>query len=375
LSLVTRAHEGHGAAARSPARSRERLGDRGRRGARGGTDTLTSPEIQRMKLLEKSLSDIEERISKGAKHAATPKLRSRWSAAKSSWSVPGSEPSQSLPEAKKVWEQFALAFRAEHPGLSSVEEQEQADAAWRKEHPEIYYAHFPDEDAAGGGGAASRDFAGRSHRRGWHYHHHRRHHHNHHHRGWGFDHDGASSPHGDQGYAHFPAGGVPATVFGPRGDGVRDWDGRSAVVARLPELGWSSPSKLTEHGLEIRGSFVVRVMDAVGSPSLLVERAQSGDTPFKCTYRGYRHLDGDFKGNTVYTGYKLAWHSHGGRISTGDQIGMSGNPNEFDVMTCRDLGTGEVQYFRLQPEKVLANMKERYCAGYKPVGPYDISCT
>lgn len=345
---AARAHEGIGAETISAARGQQRLGARGRH----DDGSIVSPEIQRMKLLEKSLSEIEERISEGAKHAApapVSKLTSRWSRAKSSWNVPGAEPSQSLSDAKKTWGQFAMAFRAAHPDLSPIEEQEQADAEWKKDHPEIYYAHFPNEVAAGGGGSASRGGGGADE---------------------GGD-DSTSSRHGDDGHAHFPAEDVQ---LGPRDEGVRDWDGRSAVVARLPELGWSSPSRLTEHGLEIRGSFVVRVMDAIGSPSLLVERAQSADTPFKCTYRGYRHLSGDYEGNTIYTGYKLAWHSHGGTISTGDRIGMSGNPDEFDVMTCRDLATGEVQYFRLQPEMVLANMKERYCAGYKPIGPYDISC-
>lgn len=31
----------------------------------------------------------------------------------------------------------------------------------------------------------------------------------------------------------------------------------------------------------------------------------------------------------------------------------AGNPDEFDVMTCRDSLTGEVQYFKLHPEVLL----------------------
>lgn len=57
-----------------------------------------------------------------------------------------------------------------------------------------------------------------------------------------------------------PEGGVleyvPATIVGPV-PGPPDFNGASAVVARLPNIGFA-PSLLTEKGFETRGTFTVR---------------------------------------------------------------------------------------------------------------------
>lgn len=327
----------------------------------GGTHRATDnslPGLRKMKLLESSLSQIEKRIDEGeklAEQAKQPYDGDRWEKSRGIWGVPGADPKQTLGYATKVWEQFAQDYRDQHPGVPPREEQRDLDALWKEVHPEIYYGSFPDRQTPAPAAPAGASGAEVAKRRKV------------------FPYRGFEAP-PVYGYTHFNEGNVPATALGPSDSGVRDWDGREAVEARLPDLGWRAPSKLTETGLEMRGSFMVRVLDASGAPELLVARAgpSGGETPFRCTYRGYRHLQGDFAGKTIYTGYKLVWHSVGGKISSND-IGMSSNPDEFDVMTCRDLETGEVQYFRLRPEQMLANMKERYCAGYKDRS-VDISC-
>ena len=49
---------------------------------------------------------------------------------------------------------------------------------------------------------------------------------------------------------------VPATIVAPV-PGPPDFNGASAVIARLPNIGFA-PSMLTEKGFESRGSFTVR---------------------------------------------------------------------------------------------------------------------
>ena len=58
---------------------------------------------------------------------------------------------------------------------------------------------------------------------------------------------------------------------------------------------------------------------------------------------GYRELGAPW-GNTIVTGFKRVWIAKR-RILTGMSIPPTGNPNEFDIMTCRDLDTGEVFFF------------------------------
>jgi len=117
------------------------------------------------------------------------------------------------------------------------------------------------------------------------------------------------------------------------------------VEARHPDLG-DAPTTLHEHHEETRGSFTARLArtgqgdDEDGEVALAI---WGPNAPFKCTVRGYRKLSDDFKGDTVFTGFKKSW---GGvrRIDTG--YISPGVRGEYDVLTCRDDRTGEVQYFR-----------------------------
>jgi len=142
-----------------------------------------------------------------------------------------------------------------------------------------------------------------------------------------------------------PLGGVlenvPATIVAPV-PGPPDFNGASAVVARLPNIGFA-PSLLEEKGFESRGTFTVRQSRAGESFYLRIYGKLNHN--LRCTIRGYRNLMGDFTGNTIYTGFKLIYTGksqiHTGHIPRGIQ-------GEFDIMTCRDLGNGEVQYFRIR---------------------------
>jgi hypothetical protein len=91
---------------------------------------------------------------------------------------------------------------------------------------------------------------------------------------------------------------IPATIVAPV-PGPPDFNGASAVVARLPNIGFA-PSMLTEKGFETRGSFTVRKSRAGESFYLRVYGKLNHN--MRCTLRGYRDLSGDFTGNTIYTG-------------------------------------------------------------------------
>jgi hypothetical protein len=129
-----------------------------------------------------------------------------------------------------------------------------------------------------------------------------------------------------------PLGGVvenvPATIVAPV-PGPPDFNGASAVVARLPNIGFA-PSMLEEKGFESRGTFTVRQSRAGESFYLRIYGKLNHN--IRCTIRGYRNLMGDFTGNTVYTGYKLIYTGKS-QIQTGHiPRGITG---EFDIMTCR----------------------------------------
>ena len=94
---------------------------------------------------------------------------------------------------------------------------------------------------------------------------------------------------------------VPATIVAPV-PGPPDFNGASAVIARLPNIGFA-PSMLTEKGFETRGSFTVRKSRAGESFYLRVYGKLNHN--IRCTLRGYRNLMGDFTGNTIYTGYHI----------------------------------------------------------------------
>jgi len=129
-------------------------------------------------------------------------------------------------------------------------------------------------------------------------------------------------------------------------DGPPDFNGADAVIAHHPFIGWQ-PTDLEERGGETRGSFSV-----VSAPSGFddegeVQLAIYGPpkTPIGCKIRGYRKLSGDFQGNVVSTGFLQAFSSAEGEIQTGPI--SPGVANEYDILTCRDQETGEVQHFRL----------------------------
>jgi len=134
---------------------------------------------------------------------------------------------------------------------------------------------------------------------------------------------------------------VPATIVAPV-PGPPDFNGASAVIARLPNIGFA-PSMLTEHGFESRGSFTVRKSRAGESFYLRIYGKLNHN--MRCTLRGYRNLMGDFTGNTIYTGFKKIYT---GKSQIHTQHIPRGITGEFDIMTCRDLGNGEVQYFRIR---------------------------
>lgn len=136
---------------------------------------------------------------------------------------------------------------------------------------------------------------------------------------------------------------VPLTVTAPP-PGVPDFNGDTAVVARIPHLGFG-PSILDEQGVEQRGSFTVRKANPYGGIWFRVYGKMNH--PIHCVLRGYRKLQDEFKGNTVYTGYKQEWTAKTS-ISTG--IIPPGPPDNFDIMTCHDTLTGEVQHFRTFPD-------------------------
>lgn len=129
-----------------------------------------------------------------------------------------------------------------------------------------------------------------------------------------------------------PAGAIlekiPSTIVAPV-PGVPDFNGASAVIARLPNLGFA-PSLLEEKGVESRGTFTVRQSRAGQSFYLRIYGKLNHN--IRCTIRGYRNLMGDFTGNTIYTGYKLIFTGKS-QIQTGHiPRGITG---EFDIMTCR----------------------------------------
>jgi len=136
---------------------------------------------------------------------------------------------------------------------------------------------------------------------------------------------------------------VPATVSAGT-PGVPDFNGASGVVARLPAGLGFAPSLLDANGVEERGSFTLRKANPYGG--IWIRAYGKMNHPIKCTLKSYRKLGGMFMGQTVYTGYKKAW-SGKTTISTG--VIPPGGSNTFDIITCRDMQTGEVQHFRTYP--------------------------
>jgi hypothetical protein len=141
---------------------------------------------------------------------------------------------------------------------------------------------------------------------------------------------------------------VPATVLA-KPAGPHDWDGVEAVPARIPDIGFG-PSLLDSDGVEQRGSFTARKSSPYGGLLLRVYGKINHD--IVCTLRGYRRINSDgqeLSKETVFTGYKREWE--------GKTTIMSGvippSQDNFDLVTCRDKDTGEVQHFRMNPRPSL----------------------
>ena len=149
----------------------------------------------------------------------------------------------------------------------------------------------------------------------------------------------------DQGNPAGIAEQVPATVSAPP-MGVPDFNGATAVVARLPQGLGFGPSVLDAQGVEERGSFTLHKSNPYAETSIRVYGKMNH--PIKCTLKSYRKLGGMFRGQTVYTGYKKIWTGKSS-ITTGIIPPASSGRRTFDVMTCRDMQTGEVQHFRTIP--------------------------
>jgi hypothetical protein len=136
---------------------------------------------------------------------------------------------------------------------------------------------------------------------------------------------------------------VPSTVSAEPPE-KPDFNGATAMIARLPPGVGYGPSLLDANGVEERGSFTLRKANPYGG--IWIRAYGKMNHPIKCTLKGYRKLGGMFMGQTVYTGYKKSW-SGKTTISTG--IIPPGSSNTFDLVTCRDMQTGEVQHFRTNP--------------------------
>lgn len=137
---------------------------------------------------------------------------------------------------------------------------------------------------------------------------------------------------------------VPATVSVPP-PGPKDFNGATAIIARLPAgQGGFTASLLDTEGVEKRGSFVIKKSNPYGGTYMRVYGLPNHH--LKCTLRGYRTERGQFRGATVYTGFKKTWT---GKSSFNTGYIPDGGVGEFDLITCRDKDTGEVQHFRTVP--------------------------
>ena len=136
---------------------------------------------------------------------------------------------------------------------------------------------------------------------------------------------------------------MPRCDAGNPSTGPADFNGDTGIVAKLP-MGGYAPSLLSTQGVEKRGSFVARKANPYAG--IIYRIYGKMNHPISCTLKGYRKLDGNFAGNTVYTGYHVTWR---GKSSVTSGYVPSGGYGEFDLISCEDERTGEVQHFRDVP--------------------------
>lgn len=101
--------------------------------------------------------------------------------------------------------------------------------------------------------------------------------------------------------------------------------------------------QLQEAGFETRGSITVRRDLAAENEYFRIYGRINHR--IRATLRGYRRLGGEYNNEVIYTGFKRVWGGLSMVQSGHIQRGVEG---EFDIITVRDLDTGEVQYFRVR---------------------------
>jgi len=133
---------------------------------------------------------------------------------------------------------------------------------------------------------------------------------------------------------------VPPTVLDPPPEPA-DWDGSVAIIGKMPPLG-NAPSALTESGAETRGSITVRRDLAAENEYFRIYGRINHK--LKATLREYRRMGMEYNNEVIYTGFKRVWTGQSEIQVAHLQRTLDG---EFDVITVRDLTTGEIQYFKV----------------------------
>jgi hypothetical protein len=100
---------------------------------------------------------------------------------------------------------------------------------------------------------------------------------------------------------------------------------------------------LAEGGADTRGTITVRMFRA-GSAAVLKVAGEINHR-LTCTLKTFRELGGDFEGSVVRTGYTFTFSGISQMYS---RPFPEGHTSEIDVLSCRDLETGEKQKFRVE---------------------------
>eukprot|EP00295_Goniomonas_pacifica_P051610 CAMPEP_0175899700 /NCGR_PEP_ID=MMETSP0108-20121206/1944_1 /TAXON_ID=195067 ORGANISM="Goniomonas pacifica, Strain CCMP1869" /NCGR_SAMPLE_ID=MMETSP0108 /ASSEMBLY_ACC=CAM_ASM_000204 /LENGTH=216 /DNA_ID=CAMNT_0017221185 /DNA_START=8 /DNA_END=658 /DNA_ORIENTATION=- len=117
------------------------------------------------------------------------------------------------------------------------------------------------------------------------------------------------------------------------------------------------PELRPQDGYEQRGSFVVQRIVDVDDNRFWLEVNAAPNHNIQCILRSYRWLStsegpnfaggtgrgSDYRGTLIKTGYRQIWDGLGS-IETGNI--NAGNHQDIDIFGCRDLVTGEIQYWK-----------------------------